>query len=136
MRTLKLHPVRLNRWRNHLFYWPRQKQILASVLLWASRADAARIEFNPNRNRNLVYTNEHGVEISTEIGPEPPEVADWLLEYLHEIASDESWLGWKRPIRLVELPTSIKISVSDVELNKTWPWLMQIDARTATFTAL
>jgi hypothetical protein len=135
MRTVKIHPVRLNRWRNYWLKWPRQKQILASVLLWASRADAVRIEFNPDKNRDLVYRDESGEVISTELGPEPPEVAEWLHDYLHEIASDESWFGWKRPVKIVKLPTSIKFSIPDIEQKKTWRWLMEIDARTVTFTA-
>ena len=96
MRNITLHPARVNEWRNCWLRWPRSKQALASVLLWASRADATRITFDPNRDSPLVYSNASLDCIETEVPAPPDQVAQTLLQYLRDIATGDRFFGMLR----------------------------------------
>ena len=135
MRKIILHPVRTNKWRNHWFKWPRSKQALASVLLWASRAEADRITFDPHRFITLIYSNQTCQHIKTEVPPPPYDLVESFLPYLRDIAAGDELFGLIRKevsIHCVK-PLSVVISVPDVELKTTYRWLMKVDQSSALF---
>ena len=87
MRSTTLHPVHKNEWRNQWLAWPRSKQVLASMLLWASRADATRITFDPNRTYPLIYSNPTNSSIESDLPTPPENVVDNFIDYLRDIAA-------------------------------------------------
>ena len=135
MKRIKLHPVRTNEWRNHWLKWPRSKQVAASMLLWASRAHATQIIFDPTKDQTLVYSNATDDNIVTEL-PEPPQdVAETYLGFLQDLAAGGSWLGLFRPnVKFVSgSDVNVRIVVPDIETGESYNWVMSVGDKLATF---
>lgn len=134
MKQITLHPVRTNEWRNYWLRWPRSKQVLATMLLWASRAGANRITFDPSRAQPLVYSNDDLSDIESELPPPPEDVVSSFLVYLHRIANDNHWFGLVRPREQVfDCNSSVLIRVPDSETGAAYNWSVEVYATSATF---
>lgn len=138
MRRITLHPVRTNKWRNHWLKWPRSKQVLATILLWASRANATQITFDPNRNSPLIYSNQTCLSIETEVPSPPADVVESFLPYLRDIAAGCELFGLirKKADALCENQHSVIVNVPDFETNQTYRWLMTINQSSAIFESM
>lgn len=137
MKHIKLHPVRTNKWRNHWFEWPRSKQVVASMLLWASRAQATQIVFDPSLEIPLTYSNAVDDQIETELPAPPDEVVEKFLIYLQAIATDDSWFGLVRAKREFDTDSELEVAIAvpDIELHVTHNWVMRVGGTSATFTS-
>jgi len=137
MKRIKLHPIRIKEWQNQWLKWPRNKQLIASVLLWASRADATRIVFDQSENVPLAYSNAVQDQIETEIPAPPDEVVETFLSYLQAIAIDDRRFGLVRPERALETGSELEVAIAvpDTELRKTYHWVMRVGENSATFTS-
>lgn len=135
MRKITLHPVRTNEWRNHWLKWPRSKQVLATMLLWATRANATRINFDPERASLLVYSNKTRTSIETELPPPPADVVESFLPYLRDIAVGCELFGMirKAAVDCSSDQCSVIIDVPDIETSQTYRWLMTVGESSATF---
>ena len=128
MRKITLHPVRTNEWRNHWLKWPRSKQVLATMLLWATRANATRITFDPERVSPIVYSNQTCPSIETELPPPPADVVESFLPYLRDIAVGCELFGLirKAAVGCSSDGYSEIIDVPDIETSRTYRWLMTV----------
>ncbi len=137
MKHIKLHPVRTNEWRNHWFEWPRSKQVVASMLLWASRAHATQIVFDPSLEIPLTYSNAVDDQIETELPAPPEEVVETFLTYLQAIATDDSRFGLVRTKKEFDTDSELEVAIAvpDIELHVTHNWVMRVGGTSATFTS-
>jgi len=137
MREVTIHPVRTNEWMNHWLRWPRRKQVLATMLLWASRAGATTITFDPRLRPPLVYSNEKNDSITTELGPPPEPVSDGLLQYFYDIANDKRLFGVLHPIVNLknQNETMLTINIPDIETSEVHQWIMTLAEQTAVFVS-
>lgn len=62
--------------------WRYRRHVLGSILLWANRAGAVRIEFNEDSPTPFCYFTSAGTEIETEMGQPPDDVRDDLFRTL------------------------------------------------------
>jgi hypothetical protein len=138
MRELTIHPVRTNEWKNHWLRWPRRKQVLASMLLWASRAGATTITFDPKLQPPLVYSNEKSDSITTELGPPPEHVSARLLQYFYDIANDKRLFGVLPPIVNLtnQNETILNIKIPDIETSEVQQWIMTLAEQSAVFVSI
>ena len=108
--------------------------MLASVLLWASRADATRITFDPNRDSPLVYSNASLDCIETEVPAPPDQVAQTFLQYLRDIATGDRFFGMLRSgAKFDGDSVTVVINVPDVETPTVHRWILTVNEFTATF---
>ena len=137
MRQITLHPVRTNEWRNYWLKWPRSKQVLATMLLWASRAQATHIRFDPDAETPLVYLDSSRNRVESELPPPPDEVVETFLEYLRDVAAGDRWFGMLRSATQVgkHEPLSLSIIVPDIEIAATHRWTMTVGQCSASFAS-
>ena len=135
MRQITLHPVRTNEYRNHWLKWPRSKQVLGTMLLWASRADATQITFEPSRTNPLIYSNQECHSIETELPPPPTDVVESFLPYLRDIAAGCELFGLirKEAHACPDDALSVIVNVPDIETSKTYRWAMTVGQYSAMF---
>jgi len=72
MKKVRLYAVRENEESNAPKGWRRRKQVVGSILLWAYRANATRVEFHPDWDRPFAYFDANGARVESEL-PQPPE---------------------------------------------------------------
>ena len=135
MDTIKLHPVRTNEYRNQWLKWPRSKQVLASMLLWATRANATLITFDPAREKALVYSNPENDDIETELPHPPQDVVESYLGYLRDIASEQGRIRmFRKPAEPENTEdVAVRIQVPDIETEETYFWIMTVGEFSARF---
>ena len=137
MRQITLHPVRTKEWRNHWLKWPRSKQVLATMLLWASRANATKIAFDPQCDTPLIYLDLSRNPVESELPPPPENVVESFLEYLHDITAGDRWFGMLRSNKQANEHESVPIAihVPDIENNATYRWVMTVGQSSAIFNS-
>lgn len=82
MRTIRLYALREDDDSNYKIEWKLHTQFLGSVLLWAFRAGATRIEYMPDRGDPFVYFNADGNPVISEF-PQPPDgLRDGMIQWL------------------------------------------------------
>ena len=109
--------------------------MLASMLLWATRANATLITFDPAREKALVYSNPENDDIETELPHPPQDVVESYLGYLRDIASEQGRLRMFRKPAEPEMTedVAVRIQVPDIETEETYFWIMTVGEFSARF---
>ncbi len=115
--------------------WRYRRNVLGSILLWANRADAVKIEFNEDSPTPFRYFTSAGTEIETEMGQPPDNVRNDLFRtlILSTIKRSSPW----RMLKQILFPSVFdKLSATFVASDREYgdsAWAMQAEGTRATF---
>ncbi|MEZ6043630.1 MAG: hypothetical protein R3C20_24295 [Planctomycetaceae bacterium] len=115
--------------------WRYRRNVLGSILLWANRANAVKIEFNEDSPTPFRYFTSAGTEVETEMGQPPDNVRKDLFRtlILSTIKRSSPW----RMLKQILFPSvfdklSATFVASDPEFGDS-TWTMESDGTCATF---
>jgi hypothetical protein len=116
--------------------WRYRRNVLGSILLWAKRAGAVRIEFNEDCPTPFSYFTSAGTEIETEMGQPPDDVRDDLFRtlILSTIIRSSPW----RMLKQLLFPSEF-VKLNAVFVTSDWEfgdstWAMEAEGTRATFS--
>lgn len=136
MATIRLHALREDDQHNYETDWRYRTQFLGSILLWAYRAGATHIEYNPDASDPFVYTDALGMKVESEF-PQPPDgLRDGMIESLFIDTIDGHPIA--RPIRRFVRRWSGKqasgqLTAPDSDNKIESKWTITAGARSASF---
>jgi hypothetical protein len=96
LRTIRLLAVREAERDNFTIQWRRREQIVGSVLLWAARANANLIRFNPDADAKLEYFDQGNHRVESELGQPPKEFTSEFAPLIRDVIDGNPWC---RPVR-------------------------------------
>lgn len=136
MFTTRLYAVREDRDANFATPWRFHTQFVGSVLLWAFRAGATKIDYQPDRAVPFQYTDDQNHSVSSEFEQPPTQIRDWIIQSLFINTMDGHPM--LRPIRrflrrCLGTPMRCALSVPDDEKQVESFWLMTVEQQSATF---
>lgn len=137
MRTLRLAPVR-GTTRSHR-QWRYRMQVLGTVLIWAHRANATKVDFCSERSEPFRYFDRASNEVDSEFVQPPEELRSELSDVLFLNAIDGHPLV--RPLRRslrwsFGWYTTALLRVPGLDNRFESEWMMVVDGKNAKFELL
>ena len=135
MTVIHLTPVTDQHMKPGYPRWRYRRNVLGSILLWANRAGAVRVEYHEHSPTPFSYFTPAGIEIETEMGQPPDDVRDELFRtlILSTVTRSSLWRLLKHLLFPSKFDSISAVFVaSDREFGDS-TWAMQAEGTRATF---
>lgn len=136
MAAIRLFAMRDDHRWNYRTAWRVRSQYVGSILLWAHRAGAAFVEYQPDRTEPLQYRDAHGNSVASEFAQPPAPLREKIIPSFFLDTLDGHPL--LRPIRramrrIFQRQAKGTFSVPDDENQIESTWLMIVHPNSASF---
>ena len=136
MKTVRLYAVREDDESNYKTGWRRRTQIVGTILLWAFRAGASRVEFDVGGDCPFSYFDNSGTPINSEL-PQPPEMIRQQLTnrlFVDTIDGHPLMRPIKRLLRFIfGREPSAKLLVPDSDREVESQWMVRVKPAVTVF---